>query len=103
MNHPHDRCTDKYPGCHTSGFSCPFTTQAYLEGDIGVSIDEGEQIEYNSWFAGVCHKNGMLVGMKNAVELVPLLHKQFDFAINESCFDYDECEVRQIFSSKNRP
>lgn len=34
----------------------------------------------------------MLVGMKNAVELLPHIHEKFDFAINLACFEFDECD-----------
>lgn len=36
---------------------------------------------------------GMRVGLKNAVELIPTVVNYFDFAINESCNEYNECDV----------
>lgn len=35
----------------------------------------------------------MLVGMKNAIELLGDLSSYYDFAINEECWQWDECEV----------
>lgn len=34
----------------------------------------------------------MKVGMKNAVELVPILSNHFDFAVHEQCHQH-ECDV----------
>ncbi|CAM9845596.1 unnamed protein product [Sphacelaria rigidula] len=43
----------------------------------------------------------MKVGLKNCIELAPILTEYFDFAVNESCFDWDECE--DTFISKGKP
>lgn len=39
-------------------------------------------------------ESGMLVGMKNAVELVGDLNDYYDFAVNTECHEQDECGVR---------
>lgn len=82
----------------------PDNMMAYTEGNIGVDVSEGDQIDYNQWFAGVVHSNGMLVGMKNSVELVPIMHRDFDFALNEECFQWDECDVYEdTFLAEGKP
>ncbi len=35
--------------------------------------------------------------MKNAVEIAADLEPYFDFAINEECFYYEECETLNVF------
>jgi len=35
----------------------------------------------------------MLVGMKNAIELLGDLSSYYDFAINEECWQWNECGV----------
>lgn len=35
----------------------------------------------------------MKVGLKNGVDLVPKLAGFFDFAVNEECNAYNECDV----------
>lgn len=67
--------------------------QGYTEDNTGVGISEAEQLEYNSWFADLCHANGMTVGLKNSIEIVPILVNKFDFALNEECFRWKECDV----------
>ena len=39
------------------------------------------------------HEHDMKVGMKNAVELMDTTSALYDFALNEECFTYDECDV----------
>lgn len=66
----------------------------YTEGaEVGVDVSEADQIDYNAWFAGEVHAAGMSVGLKNTVELVPILVNDFDFAINEECHEWEECDV----------
>lgn len=42
---------------------------------------------------------GMKVGLKNTVDLVRILEPWFDFAINESCYKYNECDVSLFTTS----
>lgn len=35
----------------------------------------------------------MKVGLKNAIDMIPDVVDCFDFAVNESCIKYDECDV----------
>ena len=40
--------------------------------------------------------------MKNAVELIPALVDDFDFALNESCYAYKECEAYRLFRQQGK-
>lgn len=71
----------------------PDNMMVYSEPGTGVKVSEAEQIEYNTWFAELVHSHGMGVGLKNAVELLPALVDYFDFALNEECWQWKECEV----------
>lgn len=53
------------------------------------------------WLADTVHANGMQIGLKNAVELVPVLVNKYDFALNEECHEWKECDVS--FSSNASP
>ncbi|CAB1105247.1 unnamed protein product [Ectocarpus sp. CCAP 1310/34] len=83
----------------------PDNMMVYTEGSsTGVSVSEAEQIEYNSWFADIVHAYGMGVGLKNAVELVPILVNKFDFALNEECHEWNECNVYEdTFLAEGKP
>ncbi|ORX53449.1 hypothetical protein BCR36DRAFT_284964 [Piromyces finnis] len=54
-------------------------------------ISVEDQINYDIWLTEVAHSNGLSIGMKNDIDNIDKLHKYFDFAINEECYDYDEC------------
>ncbi len=43
------------------------------------------------------------MGLKNAVDLVPSLYGKFDFALNESCYDYAECNAYSYFRTQKKP
>lgn len=46
-----------------------------------------------TFFCLQVHASGMKVALKNCVEIVEDLVDCFDFAVNESCNKYDECDV----------
>ncbi|CAN0235414.1 unnamed protein product [Scytosiphon promiscuus] len=70
----------------------PDNMDAYLQEDTGVSVTEAQQLAYNKWFARRVHARGMKVGLKNCVEILSDLVDHFDFAINESCNMWNECD-----------
>ncbi|CAN0288954.1 unnamed protein product [Ectocarpus fasciculatus] len=82
----------------------PDNMMVYLEPSTDVQVSEADQIEYNSWFADVVHAYGMGVGLKNVVELVPILVNKFDFALNEECHEWNECVVYEdTFLAEGKP
>ncbi|CAM9416197.1 unnamed protein product, partial [Laminaria digitata] len=59
----------------------------------GVSVTRAQQIDYNRWFADEVRSHGMQVCLKNAVEMLDDLEDWFDFALNEECHEWNECDV----------
>lgn len=49
------------------------------------------------WLANQAHRRGLSVALKNDVEQVEDLVDYFDFALNEECFTYDECDLLAPF------
>jgi hypothetical protein len=64
----------------------------------GFGLRAEDQLEYNRWLASQAHARGLLVGLKNDVEQVPALLADFDFAVNESCFMFNECDAVAAFT-----
>ena len=60
--------------------------------ETGFPLTAEDQLAYNRFLADVAHRHGLAAGLKNAVELVPELVDRFDFAVNEECAAYGECE-----------
>lgn len=59
----------------------------------GFNLTAADQLRYNRRMAEEAHARGLSIGLKNDLEQVQGLVDHFDFAINESCFEYDECEL----------
>ena len=59
----------------------------------GFPLSYQDQISYNSWLAAEAHARGLSVGLKNDLGQVPALAGLFDWALNEQCFEYDECNT----------
>jgi Glycoside-hydrolase family GH114 len=86
-----DRCRDK-------GFDAvePDNVDAYAN-NSGFPLTAQDQIRFNRWIAAAAHARGMSVGLKNDLDQVGELVSDFDFAVNEQCFEYNECEALRPF------
>nr|MBN1229552.1 endo alpha-1,4 polygalactosaminidase [Anaerolineae bacterium] len=59
----------------------------------GFPLTAADQIVYNRWLAESAHARGLSIGLKNALDLASDLVDYFDWALNEQCFQYGECEA----------
>jgi hypothetical protein len=60
--------------------------------DTGFPLTAADQLRYNLMLAGLAHGLGLSIGLKNDLDQVPQLVGVFDFAIDEQCFQYSECD-----------
>ncbi len=58
----------------------------------GFPLTYDDQIYYNTWLADQAHIRGLSIGLKNDLNQVKDLVQIFDWALNEQCFQYNECE-----------
>ncbi|MEV7405926.1 endo alpha-1,4 polygalactosaminidase [Streptomyces sp. NPDC091267] len=58
----------------------------------GFPLTAAHQLRYNRLIADVAHRHGLAVGLKNDLPQIPQLVGDFDFAVNEQCAQYEECE-----------
>jgi hypothetical protein len=65
------------------------------ENDPGFPITEAENISYDLAIAAMGHAMGLSMGLKNLPENAPSLEPDFDWALNEQCYQYDECSYFQ--------
>lgn len=70
--------------------------------DTGFLLDPQDQIRYNIAMADLAHDRGLSIALKNDVGQIAQLEPYFDFAINESCFVYDECSAYAPFVESNK-
>jgi hypothetical protein len=57
----------------------------------GFPLTASDQLRFNHWVARQVHLRGMSVALKNDPEQAKQLAGDFDFAVVEQCFQYDEC------------
>jgi len=48
------------------------------------------------------HERGLSIALKNDIDQVTKLVDHFDFAVNEECFQYDECDVLTAFIDQDK-
>jgi hypothetical protein len=69
----------------------------------GWNISYHDQLSYNRALTAIGHRNGLAVGLTNDLAQIPKLIHSFDFAINEQCFQYHECNRLERFVDAGKP
>ena len=84
--------------CKAKGFDGiePDNVDGYLN-DMGFPLTYDDQLVYNIWWANAAHERGLSIGLKNDIDQTLDLLPYFDWALNEQCFEYDECETQLPF------
>jgi hypothetical protein len=60
--------------------------------ESGFPLTAAHQLAYNRFLARAAHARGLSIGLKNDLDQVRALEPHFDWALNEQCFQYDECD-----------
>ena len=74
-----------------------------FENDTGFPLGYEDQINFNIFLANAAHERGMAIGLKNALAQIPELLPYFDWALNEECFSYNECQILLPFIKAGKP
>jgi hypothetical protein len=69
----------------------------------GWSVTPATQLVYNRALAGLAHRKGLSAALKNDLSQVGELVSYFDYAVNEECFQYDECGELSAFVKAGKP
>ena len=86
-----DMCADK-------GFDAiEFDNVDGYQNRSGFPLSGADQLPYNTWLANQAHRRGLSVALKNDLGQVEELLSYFDFALNEQCFQYEECNRLRPF------
>ncbi|WP_217544716.1 endo alpha-1,4 polygalactosaminidase [Streptomyces sp. GbtcB6] len=88
----------RFDMCRDKGFDAvePDNMDGY-ENRTGFPLDAADQLRYNRLIARLAHDRGMSVGLKNDLDQIPQLVGDFDFAVNEQCAQYGECDDLKPF------
>ena len=73
------------------------------DNDTGFPLAFSDQLEYNRFLAEEAHLRGLAIGLKNDLEQIPELQPWFDFALNEECHHYEECDRLEPFVDAGKP
>jgi hypothetical protein len=68
----------------------------------GFPLTAATQLDYNRFFAGEAHTRSLSVGLKNDLDQVADLEPSFDWALNEECSKYSECDMLAQFTKSHK-
>jgi hypothetical protein len=90
--------------CKAKGFDGvePDNVDGYVE-ESGFPLTAADQLAFNRMIARLAHDRGLSVGLKNDLDQVDELVSEFDFAVNESCAEHDECDLLEPFVVQGKP
>lgn len=71
--------------------------------DSGFDLSAADQLDFNRFIAAQAHARGLAVGLKNDLDQIPDLVDAFDFAVNEQCHEFDECDALAAFIDAGKP
>ena len=71
--------------------------------NTGFPLSYNDQLAYNMLIAQEAHKLGLAVSLKNDLDQIKELVPYFDFAVNEECFQYNECSMLKPFIDAGKP
>ncbi len=80
----------------------PDNMDAYTN-NSGFSLTSSNQLAYNRFIANQAHYRDLSVALKNDLDQVESLVDYYDFAVNEQCFEYDECDTLAPFTQASKP
>ena len=79
----------------------PDNVDGYIN-DTGFDLSGDDQLDYNRFLAAEAHARGLSIGLKNDVDQVQDLVDDFDWALNEECVNYQECETTSPFIDQGK-
>ncbi len=94
----------RFDECRAKGFDAvdPDNLNGYTN-DTGFPLSGADQLRFNKAIADLAHERGLSIGLKNDVEQAAALAASFDFAVNEQCIQYSECDAYRAFTGAGKP
>jgi hypothetical protein len=68
----------------------------------GFPLTAADQLTYNRWLARTAHRLGLSIALKNDTDQVRQLEPSFDYALDEQCFEYNECSKLRPFVAAHK-
>jgi hypothetical protein len=70
--------------------------------NTGLPLTAEDQLTFNVFVANAAHERGLSIALKNDLNQIPTLVDYFDWAVNEQCHQYDECDLLLPFSASGK-
>jgi hypothetical protein len=85
--------TARVQKCKQAGFDgVEFDNVDGYSNKTGFPLTAADQLNYDTYLANMAHSNGLSVALKNDLGQAAALKPYFDYAINEQCMQYKECD-----------
>lgn len=79
--------------CKQAGFDgVEFDNVDGYQNKTGFPLTAQDQLNYDTYLANLARSNGLSVALKNDLGQAAALKPYFDYAINEQCMQYKECD-----------
>ncbi len=90
--------------CRDKGFDAvdPDNLNGFAN-ETGFPLTESDAMAYQRALIGLAHDRGLAIGLKNTMELLPELADEIDFAVNEQCQEYEECDTYAPLIALGKP
>lgn len=89
--------------CVTAGFDAvEFDNVDGYTNNTGFPLTAADQLSFDTALAGIAHTHGLSVGLKNDLDQLTALQGTFDFAINEQCAQYTECNAYNAWTAAGK-
>ncbi len=86
--------TARVAKCAAAGFDAvDFDNVDGYTNTTGFPLTAAEQLTFDQDLSAVAHMDGLSVGLKNDLGQLGQLEGSFDFAVNEQCAQYNECDA----------
>jgi hypothetical protein len=70
--------------------------------NTGFQLTASDQLAFNVYVANAAHDRGLSIALKNDLDQIPTLVDYYDWAVNEQCHQYDECDLLLPFSAAGK-
>ncbi|KAL9576818.1 MAG: hypothetical protein Q9212_006791 [Teloschistes hypoglaucus] len=80
----------------------PDNVDAY-DNDNGLNLKVSDAVAYVTFLAMEAQARNLSIGLKNAGTILPQVERLMQWAVNEQCIEYDECELFESFIQHGKP
>ena len=94
---------DRLDQCAAKGFDgVEFDNVDAFANDSGFELTADDQLAYLMALSAAARDRDLSPGLKNALALGPEVVDDFDWALIEQCFQYDECDQAAPFVDRDK-